>query len=85
MIHNLVLPDEYDRINLDLAPFFALPKAEMKRRMEMVENMKETFTLIIREGRVEIQVSTGWYREVKLTKTDTRRGWPSMGWDLTES
>lgn len=55
---NLVLPDEYDRINLDLAPFFALPKHEMKRRMEMVENMKETFTLIVKDGRVDIQVSS---------------------------
>jgi beta-1,2-xylosyltransferase len=57
MYNDLVLPDEYDRINLDLAPFFALPKGEMKRRMGMVEGMKETFTLVIENGRVEIQVS----------------------------
>lgn len=56
MLHNLVLPDEYDRINLDLAPFFALPKSEMKRRMQMVEDMAETFTLVIADGRVDIQV-----------------------------
>jgi hypothetical protein len=55
--HNLVLPDEYDRINLDLAPFFALPKSEMKRRMEMVENMPETFTIVVKDGLVEAQVS----------------------------
>ncbi len=53
--HNL-LPDEYDRINLDLAPFFALPKEEMRRRMAMVEHMVETFTLIVRNGNVDIQV-----------------------------
>nr|KIR49754.1 hypothetical protein I312_00844 [Cryptococcus bacillisporus CA1280] len=49
MQHNLVLPDEYDRINLDLAPFLALPKSEMMRRMEMVDNMAETFTLVIKD------------------------------------
>jgi hypothetical protein len=56
MIHDLVLPDEYDRINLDLAPFFALPRAEMKRRMEMVEQMNETFTIIVTGGQVDIQI-----------------------------
>jgi beta-1,2-xylosyltransferase len=56
MLHDLVLPDEYDRINLDLAPFFALPRDEMRRRMEMVEQMKETFTLIIRGGNVDIEI-----------------------------
>lgn len=56
MLHNLVLPDEYDRINLDLAPFFALPRHEMRRRMEMVEQMKETFTLIIKDGQVDIEI-----------------------------
>ncbi|EIW73449.1 hypothetical protein TREMEDRAFT_42362 [Tremella mesenterica DSM 1558] len=56
MLNELVLPDEYDRINLDLAPFFALPKKEFKRRMELVEEMKETFTLVIEDGRVGIEI-----------------------------
>lgn len=56
MDNALVLPDEYDRINLDLAPFFALPKKEMKRRMQMVEDMKETFTLVVQNGEVSIQI-----------------------------
>ena len=56
-MHNLLLPDEFDRINLDLAPFFALPKEEMTRRMELVEHMAETFTLIVKNGMVDIQVS----------------------------
>jgi len=54
--HHLVLPDEYDRINLDLAPFFALPKEEMQRRMEMVEHMAETFTIVVEQGMVDIQI-----------------------------
>ncbi|OCF30440.1 hypothetical protein I316_07927 [Kwoniella heveanensis BCC8398] len=56
MNHNLVLPDEYDRINLDLAPFFALPKDEMKRRMSLVEDMAETFTLVVEDGEVAIEI-----------------------------
>ncbi|OXG27210.1 hypothetical protein C367_02639 [Cryptococcus neoformans Ze90-1] len=56
MQHSLVLPDEYDRINLDLAPFLALPKSEMMRRMEMVDNMAETFTLVVQNGSVDIEI-----------------------------
>lgn len=55
--HNLLLPDEYDRINLDLAPFFALPKAEMRRRMGIVRDMKETFTIMVKDGLVSVLVS----------------------------
>lgn len=57
MANDLVLPDEYDRINLDLAPFFALPRKEMKRRMQMLEDMPETFTLVVKNGEVEVQAS----------------------------
>mgnify|MGYP006876495415 CR=1 FL=1 len=56
MRNNLVLPDEYDRINLDLAPFFALPKEEMKRRMDMVREMPETFTIQVEDGRVAVEI-----------------------------
>ena len=54
--HKTVMPDEYDRINVDLAPFFALPKAEMKRRLETVQLMKETFTVEVKDGQVSVQV-----------------------------
>ncbi|KAK4685681.1 hypothetical protein P7C73_g4466, partial [Tremellales sp. Uapishka_1] len=56
MLHDLVLPDEYDRINLDLAPFWALPKAEMKKRLEMVEEMAETFTIVVQDGIVDYEI-----------------------------
>lgn len=86
---NLILPDEYDRINLDLAPFFALPKAEMKRRMRMVEEMKETFTLSVKGGRVDIRVSTATLPCVRTgistDKEDQRQGWSEMGWDMAKS
>jgi hypothetical protein len=55
-----VLPDEYDRIHMDLAPFFALPKPEMKRRMEMVQQMKETFTIEILNGQLSVRVRLTW-------------------------
>jgi hypothetical protein len=57
--HNLILPDEYDRINLDLAPFWALPRHEVRERMRLVEEMNETFTLVVRKGEVDIEVGTG--------------------------
>ncbi len=83
MAHDLVLPDEYDRINLDLAPFFALPKEEMKRRMEMVESMAETFTLIVEDGMVDIQVSESEIDRKRLLIRDVDHGsWRSeMGWN----
>jgi hypothetical protein len=52
----LVLPDEYDRINLDLAPFWALPKAEMRKRLEWVEDMPEVFILDVKAGKVKIEI-----------------------------
>lgn len=54
--HEMVLPDEYDRINLDLAPFWALPKSEMRKRLTSVHLMKETFTLAVEDGRVDIEM-----------------------------
>lgn len=54
--HGLVLPDEYDRINLDLAPFWALPKAELRQRLHLVENMPEVFVLDINKSRVSIHI-----------------------------
>lgn len=59
MANDVVLPDEYDRIHLDLAPFFALPRDEMHKRVEEVQNLPETYTLKIHRGRVTIDVSYG--------------------------
>lgn len=57
MTHDLVLPDEYDRIHLDLAPFWALPRDEMRRRAQEVESIKETYTLVVKGGRVDVEIS----------------------------
>lgn len=56
MKNDIILPDEYDRIHLDLAPFFALPRSEMHKRVAEVQNLPETYTLNIRRGRVTIEV-----------------------------
>ncbi|KAL1408186.1 hypothetical protein Q8F55_004991 [Vanrija albida] len=54
--NNLVLPDEYDRINLDLAPFWALPRAEVRRRLDKVMRMNEVFVLEVKGGRVRPRI-----------------------------
>jgi hypothetical protein len=53
----LVLPDEYDRIDRDLAPFRALPPAELRRRIAAVEAMPEVFVLDINKGKVKAKVA----------------------------
>ena len=76
----LVLPDEYDRINLDLAPFFALPREEMKRRMSLVEDMPETFTLVIQNGKVTTEVRSITRAERCFAqRSDQGRGRSRMG------
>lgn len=54
--NQLVLPDEYDRINLDLAPFWALPRKEVRRRLAKVMKMNEVFVLEIKNGRVRPRI-----------------------------
>jgi beta-1,2-xylosyltransferase len=52
----LLLPDEYDRIHLDLAPFWALPRAEMRKRVRQAMDVKETFVLVVDNGTVSVEV-----------------------------
>ncbi|TXT13364.1 hypothetical protein VHUM_00731 [Vanrija humicola] len=54
--HQLVLPDEYDRISLDLAPFWALPRHEVRRRLDEVMKMNEVFVLQVKDGRVRPRI-----------------------------
>lgn len=56
MANDIILPDEYDRVHLDLAPFFALPRSEMHKRVEEAQTLPETYTLKIKRGRVTIDV-----------------------------
>jgi hypothetical protein len=84
MANDVVLPDEYDRIHLDLAPFFALPRDEMHKRVEEVQDLPETYTLKIRRGRVSIDVrrspdSSTRAMANKGTFTDSGQGRSSLG------
>lgn len=71
MANDVVLPDEYDRIHFDLAPFFALPRDEMHKRVEEVQDLPETYTLKIRKGRVTIDVGDS---RISLTCTIADEG-----------
>jgi beta-1,2-xylosyltransferase len=53
---SLLLPDEYDRIHLDLAPFWALPRAEMRKRVREAMDLKETFVLVVENGTVSVEL-----------------------------
>ncbi|BEI86445.1 hypothetical protein CcaverHIS002_0607320 [Cutaneotrichosporon cavernicola] len=54
--HDVVLPDEYDGIHWDLAPFWALPKDELRRRLKAVEVMDDVFVLELRNGTVFVDI-----------------------------
>lgn len=54
--HSLVLPDEYDQIDKDLAPFWAFPKEELQRRLTLVENMPEVFVVVVDKHKVRIRI-----------------------------
>ncbi len=90
MTHNLILPDEYDRINLDLAPFWALPRDEMRKRVDEVEKMPQTFTLIVKDGNVEIEVRLALRGSssamlIECWHTDPGQVWPGLGRDVSSS
>lgn len=57
--HDVVLPDEYDGIHRDLAPFWALPKEELGRRLQAVEAMDEVFVVELRNGTVFVDIKEG--------------------------
>lgn len=76
MANDIILPDEYDRIHLDLAPFFALPRSEMHKRVEEVRKLPETYTLNIKRGRVSI--------EVRLPKSSQSSLGQFVGYQITD-
>lgn len=46
-----------------LLPFYALPIETMQERMTEAETIKETFTLIIHDGKVELQWNDDYSRD----------------------
>lgn len=57
--HGIVLPDEYDGIDADLAPFRALPLSELKKRQAEVEGWDEVFNIRIRNGSMDVDLHHG--------------------------
>ncbi|KAL7421975.1 cryptococcal xylosyltransferase 1 [Cryptotrichosporon argae] len=60
---NVLLPDEYDAIMEALLPFYGLPISELADRLTEVEKIAETFTLIVHDGRVELQWNDDYSRD----------------------
>jgi beta-1,2-xylosyltransferase len=46
-----------------LLPYYGLPLATMKERLIEVENITETFTLIVHNGKVELQWNDDYSRD----------------------
>ncbi|ODN80875.1 beta-1,2-xylosyltransferase 1 [Cryptococcus amylolentus CBS 6039] len=61
--NNVLLPDEYDAIMESLLPFYALPIESLKARMAEAEKVAETFTLIVHDGKVELQWNDDYSRD----------------------
>lgn len=49
--HNVQLPDEYDQINRDLAPFRALHPSLIKSRLRRMQAEPDKFTISVENGR----------------------------------
>jgi hypothetical protein len=52
--NNVELPDEYDRIHLDMAPFRAYSPSAIAQHMESASNMADTFILRVKRGVVRL-------------------------------
>lgn len=53
--NQVLLPDEYDSISHALEPLWALSPEEVGRRCSEAEDVPETFTLIVKGGKVVLQ------------------------------
>ncbi|ORX35699.1 hypothetical protein BD324DRAFT_631296 [Kockovaella imperatae] len=61
--NQVLLPDEYDAIMNSLMPFFALPIETLRERLLEAETIAETFTLIVQNGKVELQWNDDYSRD----------------------
>ncbi|ORY32933.1 hypothetical protein BCR39DRAFT_522439 [Naematelia encephala] len=60
---NVLLPDEYDAIMESLLPFYGLPIETMAERLKDAESIVETFTLVVHDGKVELQWNDDYSRD----------------------
>lgn len=54
--NKVLLPDEYDRIHYDLAPFYGLSKRELRQRLREVENLSSVIILDVKGGDLQYKV-----------------------------
>lgn len=65
------LPDEFDRINIDLAPFHAFSPSFLRSRVARMQEAEDTFTLSVQSGHVSTNHIT--YDSAKIGGSDDRR------------
>ena len=54
---------QFRRVMDSLLPFYALPIATLQERLAEVESIQETFTLIVQNGKVELQWNDDYSRD----------------------
>lgn len=52
--NDVILIDEYDRINLDILPFYSLPPPVLLSRAYELSQDADTHTFVVKDGEVEI-------------------------------
>ena len=70
-INKVSLPDEFDRINIDLAPFHAFSPSFLRGRIARMQETEDTFTLSVQSGHVSTNHIT--YDSAKIGGSDDRR------------
>lgn len=48
--HNVQLPDEYDQIEKDIAPFYAMSPPDLRQLIEKSGRSGDTYTLTVKDG-----------------------------------
>ena len=62
--NKVLFVDEYDPIMDGLAPFYGMSSPEIEKRVKEAEGVKETFTLIVKEGgKVVLQWNDDYSRD----------------------
>lgn len=54
------MPDEYDQIERDMRPFYALQPRDLRERIEMHSNDKDTYTIKVTNGKI---TTTAQYKD----------------------
>ncbi|WOO79768.1 Beta-1,2-xylosyltransferase 1 [Vanrija pseudolonga] len=58
--NNVQMPDEYDQIERDMRPFYALQSKDLRERIDMHSNDKDTYTIKVTNGKI---TTTAQYKD----------------------